>query len=138
MTRSSRKPPSQRQLRVGEEMRHALVRILAAGRLHDPDLADISLTVTEVRVSPDLKSATAFVLPFAGGDAEKVVSALQRASGFLQRELAAEVELRSMPKLGFARDTSFERVDRIERLLADPKVARDLGKAEPDDEGDGA
>ena len=121
---------------MGEEIRHALVRILGTGRLHDPDLADISLTVTEVRVSPDLKAATAFVLPFGGGDAQTIVAALQRAAGFLQRELAAEIEMRSLPRLSFARDASFERVDRIERLLADPKVARDLAKPDPDESDD--
>jgi ribosome-binding factor A len=138
MTRASGKPPSQRQLRVGEEIRHALVRILSSGRLHDPDLADISVTVSEVRVSPDLRAATAYVTPFGGGgDAGKVVAALRRAAGFLQRELSTEIELRVTPKLGFAADTSFQRADAIERILADPKVARDLKRGEPD-EGDGA
>jgi ribosome-binding factor A len=143
MTRSSGKPPSQRQLRVGEEIRHALVRILGSGRLHDPDLADVSLTVTEVRVGPDLRAATAYVTPFGGGDVAKVVSALQRAAGFLQRELSTEIELRVTPKLSFAADTSFQRADAIERILADPKVARDLAPGEspsgPErDEDDGA
>jgi ribosome-binding factor A len=137
MTRASGKPPSQRQLRVGEEIRHALVRILGSGRLHDPELAEISLTVTEVRVSPDLRAATAYVTPFGGGDLGKVVAALRRAAGFLQRELSTEIELRVTPKLGFAADTSFQRADAIERILADPKVARDLKRGEPD-EGDGA
>jgi ribosome-binding factor A len=130
MTRSSGKPPSQRQLRVGEEIRHALVRILGSGRLHDPDLADVSLTVTEVRVSPDLRAATAYVTPFGGGDAAKIVSTLRRAAGFLQRELSTEIELRVIPKLSFAADTSFQRADAIERILADPKVARDLEPGE--------
>jgi ribosome-binding factor A len=137
MTRASGKPPSQRQLRVGEEIRHALVRILGSGRLHDPELAEISLTVTEVRVSPDLRAATAYVTPFGGGDSGKVVAALRRAAGFLQRELSTEIELRVTPKLGFDADTSFQRADAIERILADPKVARDLKRGEPD-EGDGA
>jgi ribosome-binding factor A len=139
MTRSSRKPPSQRQLRVGEEIRHALVRIIGSGRLRDPEIAEVSVTVTEVRVSPDLRAATAFVTPFGGGDTAKVVEALSRAAGFLQRELAAEIELRLIPKLSFAPDTSFQRADAIERILADPKVARDLGPdAKPtDSERDG-
>jgi ribosome-binding factor A len=128
---------------VGEEIRHALVRILGSGRLHDPDIAEVSVTVTEVRVSPDLRAATAFVTPFGGGDAGTVVAALQRAAGFLQRELAAEIELRMLPKLSFAADTSFQRADAIERILADPKVARDLGPgassaAHDKDEDDGA
>jgi ribosome-binding factor A len=137
MTRATGKPPSQRQLRVGEEIRHALVRILGSGRLHDPDLVEASVTVTEVRVSPDLRQATAFVTPFGGGDAAKVVAALSRAAGFLQRELGAEIELRVTPKLSFAADTSFQRADAIERLLADPKVARDLPQSDKADESDG-
>lgn len=140
MTRSTR-APTQRQLRVGEEIRHALVRILGSGRLHDPDLAGVSVTVTEVRVSPDLRAATAFVTPFGGGDGAKILSALRRAAGFLQRELASEIELRVLPKLAFAQDVSFERAEAIERILADPKVARDLA-GDGDDRssggGDGA
>jgi ribosome-binding factor A len=131
MTRSSGKPPSQRQLRVGEEIRHALVRILGSGRLRDPEISEVSLTVTEVRVSPDLRAATAYVTPFGGGDTAKIVSALQRAAGFLQRELSTEIELRVTPKLSFAADTSFQRADAIERILADPKVARDLSPGQP-------
>jgi ribosome-binding factor A len=129
MTRSA-KTPSQRQLRVGEEIRHALARILGSGRLRDPDLAGVSVTVTEVRVSPDLRAATAFITPFGGGDGGKVVSALRRAAGFLQRELSGEIELRVLPKLDFAEDTSFARAAAVERILADPKVARDLGGGE--------
>ncbi|HXV23402.1 MAG TPA: 30S ribosome-binding factor RbfA [Alphaproteobacteria bacterium] len=125
MTRSA-KTPSQRQLRVGEEIRHALARIIGSGRLHDPDLTGVSITVTEVRVSPDLRAATAFVTPFGGGDGQKIVSALRRAAGFLQRELSGEIELRVLPKLDFAQDTSFARAAVIERILSDPKVARDL------------
>jgi ribosome-binding factor A len=125
MTRTS-KAPSQRQLRVGEEIRHALAHILSSGRLHDPDLAGISITVTEVRVTPDLKAATAYVTPFGGGEAQKVVSALRRAAGFLQHELAGQIELRLLPRLSFAHDTRFDRAGAIDRILADPKVARDL------------
>ena len=115
-----------------------LVRIIGSGRLHDPDLAGVSVTVTEVRVSPDLRAATAFVTPFGGGEVQKVVSALQRAAGFLQRELAGEIELRVLPKLSFARDTSFDRAHAIERILADPKVARDLKAEGGSDGNDGA
>ncbi len=132
------KTTSQRQLRVGEEIRHALVRILRSDRLRDPDLAGVQVTVTEVRVSPDLKAATVYVTPFGGGDATTVVSALQRAAGFLQRELAGEIELRVLPKLSVAQDTSFERAHAIGRILADPKVARDLTDREGPDESDGA
>jgi ribosome-binding factor A len=137
MTRSSGKPPSQRQLRVGEEIRHALVRILGSDRMRDPDILDVSVTVTEVRVSPDLRAATAYVTPFGGGDAGKVVAALTRAAGFLQRELSSEIELRVTPKLSFAPDTSFQRADAIGRLLSDPKVARDLSAGDKPEESDG-
>ena len=136
MTRTSN-APSQRQLRVGEEIRHALAHILSSGRLHDPDLAGISITVTEVRVTPDLKAATAYVTPFGGGEAQKVVSALRRAAGFLQHELAGQIELRLLPRLSFAHDTRFDRAGAIDRILADPKVARDLkAGSESSDEDD--
>ena len=132
------KNPSQRQLRVGEEIRHALARILRSDRIHDPDLAGVSVTVTEVRASPDLKAATVYVTPFGGGEAKTVVSALQRAAGFLQRELAGEVALRVLPRLSFAHDTRFERAHAIERVLADPKVARDLNAEKKPEGEDGA
>src|SRR5690554_2085558 len=89
--------PSQRQLRVGEEVRHALVRILARGELTDPDLSGQSITVTEVRMSPDLRNATAFVTPFGGGDADRIVKALNRAGGYFRGQIAREVELRYSP-----------------------------------------
>jgi len=137
MTRIS-KAPSQRQLRVGEEIRHALAHIVGSGRLRDPDLAGVSITVTEVRVSPDLTAATAYVTPFGGGDADKVVSALRRAAGFLQHELAGEIELRILPRLSFAHDSRFDRALAIDRILADPKVARDLKPGGEAGEDDGA
>jgi len=117
---------SQRQLRVGEEIRHALVRLLARDPLHDPELAGLSLTITEVRVSPDLKTATAYVMPFGGSGVERLASALKRAAPFLTRRLAGEVQLKAVPRLRLALDTTFERAQSIERILADPRVARDL------------
>lgn len=127
------KTPSQRQLRVGEAIRHALSETLMRGDLHDPALAGRSVTVTEVRVSPDLKNATAFVMPLGGGDAADVVAALKRAAPFLRGQVARAVRLKYAPQLGFQTDTSFEHADRIERLLHEPEVARDL---HPDDEPD--
>ena len=131
--------PSPRQLRVGEELRHALIEVLRQGGLRDPVLADAQVTVSEVRMSPDLRAATAFVVPFGGGDAAALVKALNRAAPFLRRRLAQSVELRLAPTLHFAADRSFEVADRIERLLHDPAVARDLkpGEAEDDEDGDG-
>ena len=109
--------PSQRQLRVGEEIRHALARILARGGLRDPELAAANITVTEVRVSPDLKNATAFVSPFGGGDAAALAKACARAAGFFRAQLGRELSLRHVPTVGFLPDTSFERAERIDRLL---------------------
>jgi ribosome-binding factor A len=117
---------SPRQLRVGEELRHALVRILARGELHDPLLADAQVTVTEVRVSPDLRAATAFITPFGGGDSAALVKALNHAGGYFRGQIAREVDLRMAPTIRFAADTSFAQSTRIEELLQDPRVAQDL------------
>jgi len=117
---------SQRQLRVGEELRHALARILRDGECRDPVLENASITVTEVRISPDLRNATAFVMPLAGTRATEVVASLERSATFLKGLVAREVPLRNTPNLVFALDDSFDRADRISTLLARPEVARDL------------
>jgi ribosome-binding factor A len=131
--------PSQRQLRVGEEIRHALADILRRGELRDPLLQDVNVTVTEVRVSPDLKNATAFVLSLgASGDAKKnaeLVAALTRASAFLRGQLAREVRLPHVPRLSFQVDASFDYAANIDRLLHRSEVARDLGPAPETDAG---
>lgn len=126
MTNSGQSP---RSLRVGEEMRHALARIFEHG-LHDPALADVALTVTEVRVSPDLKHATVFVVPLSGSHAAEVMVGLKRAEGYLRRALAQAVKLRYAPALHFTLDTSFEHATQIDALLRRPEVARDLGPVE--------
>ena len=126
MPRRGPSAPGPRPLRVGEELRHVLAHIFEQGRLHDPALAGLALTVTEVRVSPDLKNATAYVMPLAGAHAGEAMEALKRASGFLRRELAQAVKLRIVPTIGFALDTSFEHASRIDALLHRPEVARDL------------
>lgn len=113
----SSKAPSQRQLRVGEELRHAIVRILERGDLRDPVLANATITVTEVRVSPDLKNATAFVIPLGGVNAEPVVAALGKARAFIRHQIAHMVDLRYAPEIRFERDTSFDEADRIDALL---------------------
>ncbi len=120
------KAPSHRQLRVGEELRHALARILARGDLRDPSLADLNLTVTEVRLSPDLKNATAFVVPLGGSGLEAAVAALNRAGGFFRRRLAQEVALRHAPRVAFAPDRSFDEARRVDEILERPRVRRDL------------
>jgi ribosome-binding factor A len=119
-----------RQLRVGEELRHALDQVLRRAHVRDPDLQGASITVTEVRVSPDLRAATAFVLPLAGRNADVVLAALQRAAPFLRGELARAVRLRVAPTLAFALDASFDEAERIERALASPSVRRDLDRDE--------
>ncbi|MEE8189006.1 MAG: 30S ribosome-binding factor RbfA [Kiloniellales bacterium] len=118
--------PSQRQLRVGEELRHGLVRVLARGDLRDPALSGLNLTVTEVRVSPDMKNATAFVVPLGGGGLNEAAEALNRAAGFLRSEVAHEVQLRHTPRISFEADRSFDQVGKMQEILDRPRVRRDL------------
>jgi ribosome-binding factor A len=118
--------PSQRQLRVGEQIRHVLADLLGRGVLHDPELAGRSITVSEVRVSPDLKHATAFVLPLGGGASDVIVKALRRATPFLRGAVGREGRLRHAPDLAFVADTSFDHASRIGQALRAPHVARDL------------
>jgi ribosome-binding factor A len=117
---------SQRQLRVGEELRHALARQFERGTLRDPALVGIIITVSEVRVAPDLKHATAFIMPLGGAKLPDVLASLARSAGYLRRELAKEVQLRHAPELHFTADTSFEHASRIDALLRKPEVERDL------------
>lgn len=143
--RHSAKSPSQRQLRVGEEIRHALAEILRRGDFRDPQLQDLNITVTEVRMSPDLRNATVFVTPLGGGDGPATVAALAHATSFLRGQVARAVGLRHAPTLHFASDTSFENADRIEALLRQPAVVRDLAaptgldrmNGQEDDDADG-
>ena len=118
--------PSQRQLRAGELVRHALVEILRAETLTDPALAGASVTISEVRVSPDLKHALCFVEPLGGVKSEAVVEALNRASKFLRGRLGHAIDMRFTPDLKFLHDESFDAADHISRLLDDPRVRRDL------------
>jgi ribosome-binding factor A len=129
--------PSQRQLRVGEELRHALAQLLRPGELRDPALHDASITVTEVRVSPDLKNATAFVMPLAGANSDKIMVGLKRSAPFLRARLARAVELRQVPNISFAPDTAFDSAARIAALLHAPEVERDLNGAPEDDDNSG-
>jgi ribosome-binding factor A len=135
----SDREPSQRQLRVGEQIRHALSRVLARGELRDPALNDVSITVSEVRCSPDLKLAKVFVLPLGGRNTEEVLAALRRAGAFLRGQVAREVRLKYTPGLRFLADESFEEASRIDKVLRRPEVARDLrpGAAnDPAEDGD--
>ena len=130
MTRRKAKAPSQRQLRVGEELRHALARILGRGIFSDPVLAEASITVTEVRISPDLKNATVFVMTLGGRDLGAIVRALNHAAGFVRNQMAEEVTLRYLPRLGFQPDVTFDQAERIAEILTHPKVAHDLERPE--------
>lgn len=118
--------PSQRQLKVGETLRHALAEIFARGDISDEVLERHSLTVPEVRMTPDLKLATVYVLPLGGGEAEEAVAHLEKHKRYLRGVLAKRVSMKFMPELRFKIDTSFEASARIDALLASPKVARDL------------
>jgi ribosome-binding factor A len=124
--------PSQRQLRVGEEIRHILADILGRGEFRDPDLQDKIITVTEVRISPDLRNATAFVVPLGGTGAETIMPALRRVSPYLRGILASRLRLRVAPALGFEADTSFDYAQRIGALLQSPPVQRDLDEDDDD------
>ena len=117
---------SQRQLRVGETVRHALADILAQGGIHDPDLDGHIVTVPEVRMSPDLKLATIYVMPLGGRDIEIVVAALERNKKFVRGELARRVNLKFAPDVRFRVDERFDEAERIEKLLRTPAVLRDL------------
>lgn len=118
--------PSQRQLRVGELVRHALVDVIARANFRDPVLADVTVTITEVSMSPDLRHATAFVTPFGSGDAAAIVAALNRAASYLRHQIADAVRLRYLPDLRFTEDKTFAYASRIDELLRRPDVARDL------------
>ncbi len=118
---------SVRLLRVGEQVRHVLSEILMRGDVRDDTLAKHLVSVTEVRMSPDLRHATVFVKPLLGQDEEAVLKALRTNTAFLQREVAARVNTKYAAKLKFLADESFDEGTRIDALLRDPKVAQDLG-----------
>jgi ribosome-binding factor A len=123
---------SQRQLRVGELVRHAIADILSQGSVHDADLEGRIVTVPEVRMSPDLKLATIYVMPLGGKDTDVVLAALERNKKFLRGEVAHRVNLKFAPDLRFRADERFDEAERIEKLLRTPAVQRDL-KPESDD-----
>ncbi|MCA6224542.1 MAG: 30S ribosome-binding factor RbfA [Phenylobacterium sp.] len=126
--------PSQRQLRAGELIRHALVEILREEEIPDPDLTGVSITLTEVRMSPDLRHAHGFVEPLGGQEAGRVVTALNRHAKFLRGRLGRRIDMKFTPDLKFAHDESFTEAARMEALFRDPRVARDLGPGDSDGE----
>jgi ribosome-binding factor A len=129
--------PTQRQLRVGELIRHKLAAILARDRINDPDLEGKIITIPEVRLSPDLKIATVYVMPLGGKGGPGIVKALARNARFIKGEMAKAMrEMRTIPDLRFRFDEMFDEASRIDRLLADPRVTRDTGSAKPDRDDD--
>ncbi len=117
---------SQRQLRVGELIRHELADLLARGEVHDPVIEGHMITVPEVRVSADLRLATIYVMPLGGRDAKEVIDALERNSRYVRGEIGRRVNLKFAPEIRFRIDERFEEVERIEKLLRTPAVQRDL------------
>jgi ribosome-binding factor A len=130
------KAPGQRQLRVGEEIRHVLARIFERETLRDPALAGVRLTVTEVRPSADLRHARVYVVPLGGGDVAPILEGLKRVRPFLRREMAGQLTMKFIPDLSFAADNSFDEAAHILKLLHKPEVARDLRDEDGDDTND--
>ncbi|HEY1244939.1 MAG TPA: 30S ribosome-binding factor RbfA [Hyphomicrobiaceae bacterium] len=126
-----RKPtgPSQRQLRVGELVRHALAEMLSRGEIHDDLLASHVVTVSEVRMSPDLRLATIYIMPLGGKDLKPVLEGLDRNRKFIRGEIARAVNLKFAPEIRFLPDETFDEARRIDEIFRSPKVAQDLKKA---------
>jgi len=124
---------SQRQLRVGELIRHELADMLARGDIHDPVVEGHMITVPEVRMSPDLRLATIYVMPLAGRDDKQVLEALERNKRYVRGEIARRVNLKFAPEIRFRLDERFDEAERIEKLLRTPVVQRDLGNREDDE-----
>lgn len=124
--------PSQRQLRVGEVIRRALADVLARGDVHDPELTRVPITVSEVRTSPDLKIATAYVMPLAGQGQQETLAALRRNKAELRHLVSHGLTLKFAPELRFALDETFDRIEETQRLFADERVRRDLDQGSDD------
>jgi ribosome-binding factor A len=131
--RGQPRAPTQRQLRAGELMRHALVEILREEEINDPVLEGVSVTVSEVRMTPDLRHAMVFVEPLGGANAKEVVDALNRHTKFVRGRLGRSIDMKFTPELKFMHDDSYNEAARIGRLFDDPRVRRDLTPDEPSD-----
>lgn len=125
--------PTQRQLRVGELVRHALAQMLTRGEVHDPVIEGHLITVPEVQMTADLRLATIYVMPLGGRDTDTVLAALERNKRFLRGEIAHHVNLKFAPEIRFRIDERFDEADRIEKLLRTPAVRRDLDNKADDD-----
>lgn len=128
--------PSQRMLRVAELIRHAMAQLLSRGEINDPDLAGLVVTVPTVKMSPDLKLATIYVMPLGGQAQEQIVAILDRHKKFLRGEVAHRVNLKFAPEIRFKVDESFSNAEKIDALLHSPKVAQDLAEPPPDEPED--
>lgn len=146
MPKSSSSAPSQRMLRVGEQVRAAITQVLQRGEIRDPVLSNTLISVTEVRMSPDLTVATAYVTPLGVEDHSETIAALNKNARFIRGRVSPDLrQMRQIPELRFRDDTSFENYSRIDALLRSPEVARDLDHSEdaegtvesPDSEGEG-
>ena len=146
MPKSSSSAPSQRMLRVGEQVRAAITQVLQRGEIRDPILSNTLISVTEVRMSPDLTVATAYVTPLGVEDHTETIAALNKNARFIRGRVSPDLrQMRSIPELRFRDDTSFENYSKIDALLRSPEVARDLNHDEdadgtvegPDSEGEG-
>ncbi|MGL4396594.1 MAG: 30S ribosome-binding factor RbfA [Hyphomicrobium sp.] len=127
-SKSSGTAPTQRMLRVGELIRHRIAELLVRGDIHDDVLAEHVITIPEVRISPDLKIATVYVMPLGGTDLKPVIAALERNKKFVRAQVANALNLRYAPDLRFREDESFEEATRIDRLLDSPRVRQDVEK----------
>lgn len=125
--------PSQRQLRVGEAIRRKLSEILSRGEVHDPELLGMSITVSEVRATPDLRTATAYVLPLGGDNVDVALTALRRHKGIIRHMVAKDLALKFAPELRFLPDDTFDRMDATRRLFENETVQRDIAKGDDDE-----
>jgi ribosome-binding factor A len=127
-TNASARAPSQRMLRVGEQIRHVIAELLARAEIQDDVIASHVITITQVRMSPDLRLATAYVMPLGGKDAPKVLAALERNRRFVRGHIASTLDLQFSPDVRFREDNTFDEAMRIDMLLASPKVRQDTQK----------
>ena len=126
--------PSQRQLRVGEALRHALAEVLSRNEIRDPDLDGVSVTITQIKPSPDMRYATVYCEPLGGQNAKQIVAALNRHKGFLRGEMGHRITMKFTPELRFVEDESFAEALKIETILKSPEVQRDLTATHDDEE----
>ncbi len=128
--------PSQRQLRVGEALRHALAEVLARNEIRDPDLEGVSVTVTQVKPSPDMRYATVYCEPLGGQNGKEIVAALNRHKGFLRGEMGHRLTMKFTPDLRFVEDESFAEAQKIETILKSERVSRDIAAGDEDEDSD--